>query len=176
MVDAGLRKGLLHLGRGTYGDDEIGRTEKLALQKSEFVVRVARKRGDRKRIACRSQPAPQDVYQLARVISSNVLVGQDEQDAPAQDVVTARQDDGSDMRPGTGIALPRQTFRHAARLGKGEPRRLAYLADGRQLLAALQPSERDFLFQKVAQGVHQGGGAVWHEVEVIEDVSHGAFL
>jgi hypothetical protein len=28
------------------------------------------------------------------VISSNVLVGQYEQDAPAQDVVSARQDDG----------------------------------------------------------------------------------
>ena len=176
VVHARLRKDLLHLGRGAGGDDEIRRAQKLALQNGEAVGRVKGERGHRKRIPGRRQPAAQRVDHLARVVSAHVDVGQDEQDTSPQHVPLSRQDDGSDVRPGTDVALPRQTFRHASRLGKGQARRLAYLADGRKFFAARYPPEGDFLFDEAAQGVHQVGGAIRHELEILEYVAHGSSI
>ena len=176
VVHAGLRKDLLHLRRGAGGDDEIRRAQKLALQNGEPVVRVTGECGHRKRIPGRRQPAAQRVDHLARVVSAHVDVGQGEQNASPQHVPFARQNNGSGMRSRADVSLPRQAFRHAAGLGEGKARRLANLADGRKLFAARYPPEGDPLFYEAAQGVHQIGGAVRHEFEILEDVSHGKHL
>ena len=79
------------------------------------------------------------------------------------------------MRLGADVSLPRQTFRHATGLAKGQPRRFAYFFHGGKLVAALDASERNLLLDETAQGVHQGSGTVRFEPKTMEDVSHGTY-
>ena len=98
MPDTRLREALLHLRRGTQGDDEIDRAKKFTFKRRNVATLVKWKRDNRHRITGRLQPAIEDVQELRRIVSANVNVRLGNEHTPLQEVSVTRQDNGPRMR------------------------------------------------------------------------------